>query len=156
MKASAGDKAFVAKAAMGGTAEVQASQAAQQKGSSDAVKQFAAKMIDDHTKANDELKQIAGSKGMNAPAALDAKHQAAMSKMQAMSGDAFDRAYMKQMIADHKETIALFQKESKSGSDADLKAFATKTMPTLQEHLKMAQDSNDSMVKAGKTDKSAM
>jgi putative membrane protein len=96
-------------------------------------------MVEDHGKANDELKSIATSKKMGMPAAPDASQQKAAAALEAKSGADFDRAFKQQMIADHKSAIALFQKEAKSGSDPDLKSFAGKTLPTLQEHLKMAE-----------------
>jgi putative membrane protein len=139
MPAFAADETFVQKAAMGGLAEVDAGNLAQQQGGSDAVKQFGAKMVADHGKANDELKQIATGKSMSVPSAPDAAHQAAKAKLQAKSGAAFDQAFKAQMVADHKATIALFEQEAKNGKDADLKAFASKTLPDLQGHLKMAQ-----------------
>ena len=136
--ALAADDAFVQNAAMGGLAEVEAGGLAQQRGSSDAVKQFGTQMVTDHTKANDELKTIASSKSIQVPDAPDAKHQAAKTALAAKSGRSFDQAFKAQMVADHKATIALFERESKSGSDPDLKAFATKTLPDLRGHLKMA------------------
>ena len=139
LPALAADDAFVQKAAMGGIAEVEAGNLAQQKGASDSVKQYGAQIVTDHTKANDELKQIASSKSISVPTAPDAKHQAAKGALEAKSGAAFDRSFKAQMIADHKTTIALFERESKSGSDPELKAFATKTLPDLQGHLTMAQ-----------------
>jgi putative membrane protein len=147
---AAADKAFATKAAIGGLAEVQMGQLAQQKGSSDQVKQFGSRMVDDHTKANDELKQIASSKGITLPADLDAKHKSKMDKMQKLSGAQFDKAYMDDMVADHKEDVADFRKEAKSGKDSDIKGFAAKTLPTLEDHLKMAQ-STDSAVKSSKS-----
>jgi putative membrane protein len=135
----AADSAFMQKAAMGGMAEVQMGNLAQQKAASDQVKQFGARMVQDHSKANDQLKQIASSKGVTLPATPDKKSQQAMDKMQKLSGAAFDKAYMSDMVADHKHDIAEFQKEAKSGKDADVKGFAEKTLPTLQEHLKMAE-----------------
>ena len=137
--AAGADSGFVQKAAMGGIAEVDAGKLAQDKGSSDAVKQFGAKMVADHGKANDELKSIASGKSIDVPADTDAKHKKAKASLEAKSGAAFDSAYKAQMVADHKETIALFQKEAKGGQDPELKAFAAKTLPDLQEHLKMAQ-----------------
>ena len=137
--AFAADETFVQKAAVGGMAEVEAGNLAQQKGASGAVKEFGAKMVTDHTKANDELKQIAGGKSMTVPGEPDAAHKQAKASLEAKSGASFDRAYKEQMLKDHKATIALFEKESKSGSDAELKAFATKTLPDLREHLKMVQ-----------------
>lgn len=137
--APAADTAFMHKAAMGGMAEVEMGNLAQQKAASDQVKQFGARMVQDHSKANDQLKQIASSKGVTLPASPDKKSQQTMDKMQKLSGAAFDKAYMSDMVADHKHDIAEFQKEAKSGKDADVKAFAEKTLPTLQEHLKMAE-----------------
>ena len=137
--ASAKDRDFVQKAAMGGMAEVEASQVAQEKASKDSVKAFSAKMVADHGKANDELKQIATGKGMTLPAAPDAAHQKAEAKLATMSGAGFDKAYKAQMVADHQKTVALFKKEASGGNDPELKAFATKMLPDLQEHLKMAQ-----------------
>lgn len=133
------DQDFVMKAGAGGAAEVAAGQMAQQKATRDEVKQLGQHLVDDHTKANDELKQIAGAKGMTPPAAPTPKQQRDAAKLEKMSGGAFDKAYLNQMTADHKETIALFRKEASSGKDPELKAFASKTLPTLQEHLKMVQ-----------------
>jgi putative membrane protein len=149
-KMSSADKTFVQKAAVGGLAEVEFGKLAQQKGSSDQVKQFGSRMVEDHSKANDELKQIISSQGISAPTDLDAKHKSAMAKLDKLSGQQFDRAYMDDMVKDHKEDVALFRKESSSGKDSDLKSFAAKTLPTLEDHLKMAQ-STDAAVKGGKT-----
>ena len=146
----AADKTFVEKAAVGGLAEVEMGKMAQQKGSSDQVKQFGSRMVEDHSKANDELKKIASSKGITLPTDLDAKHKSKMDKMQKLSGAQFDRAYMDDMVADHKQDVAEFKKEANSGKDSDIKAFAAKTLPTLEDHLKMAQ-STESAVKANKT-----
>ena len=146
----AADKAFVEKAAVGGMAEVRMGKMAQQKGSSDQVKQFGARMVDDHSKANDELKKIASSKGITLPTDLDAKHKSKMEKMQKLSGAQFDRAYMDDKVADHKQDVAEFRKEANSGKDSDIKAFAAKTLPTLEDHLKMAQ-STDAAVKGSKS-----
>lgn len=147
---AAGDKAFVQKAAIGGLAEVEMGKMAQQKGSSDQVKQFGSRMVDDHSKANDDLKKVASSKGITLPTDLDAKHKAKMDKLQKLSGAQFDRAYMDDMVADHKEDVADFKKQASSGKDSDLKAFASKTLPTLEDHLKMAE-STDAAVKASKS-----
>jgi len=144
------DTQFVAKAIRDGMAEVEMGKMAQQKGSSDQVKQFGSRMVDDHSKANDELKRIASSKGITLPTDLDAKHKAKMDKMQKLSGAQFDRAYMDDMVADHKQDVAEFKKQASSGKDSDLKAFASKTLPTLEDHLKMAQ-STDAAVKGSKS-----
>lgn len=137
--ANAPDAAFVEKASAAGLTEVTAGKTATEKSQSDEVKTFGQQMVDDHTKAGDELKSIAQSKGImvsSSPMAADAK---ALASMDNLSGAAFDSAFKKKMIGDHEKVIALFKKESTSGSDADLKAFATKTLPTLQHHLEMAK-----------------
>lgn len=136
----AGDSAFVTKAAQGGLAEVELGNLAKQKASSDAVKQFADRMISDHGKANDELKSLAGGKNITVPSAVGAKDKAVMDRLSKLSGPAFDRAYMRDMVADHKKDVAEFQKEANNGRDADVKSWAAKTLPTLQEHLKIAED----------------
>lgn len=133
------DMKFAMEAAMGGMEEVEMGRLAAEKGASDEVRQFGQRMVDDHSKANQELTQIASSKGMTLPAALDPKHQADVQKISALSGEAFDKAYVKMMVKDHKKDVGEFQKESTRGADPEIKAFATSTLPTLQEHLQMIQ-----------------
>jgi putative membrane protein len=148
----ASDQQFVTKAAQGGMAEVALGELAASKGSNDAVKQFGQKMADDHGKANDELKSLAQQKNITLPTDLDAKHKADQDRLSKLSGDAFDKAYMSHMVKDHKKDVAEFQKESTSGKDSDVKQWAGKTLPTLQEHLKMAQDTASKVgATAGKT-----
>ena len=142
------DNNFVMKAAQGGMAEVKLGQLAVDKASSEDVKKFGQTMVDDHSKANDELKQIAAAKGINLPDSLDGKHQATYDRLSKLSGAAFDRAYMKDMVADHKEDVSEFRKESTKGTDPEVKAFATKTLPTLEHHLEMAQ-STEAAVRNG-------
>ncbi len=133
------DRKFLMDAAMGGLMEVELGHMAAQLGSSDAVKQFGRRMVDDHGKANADLMTLAQSKGVTLPTALDEKHQGEMRKMQAMKGADFDRAYMKMMVSDHKKDVSEFEKQSTRGMDPELKAFATTALPTLKEHLQMAQ-----------------
>jgi putative membrane protein len=147
---SGADRSFVEKAAIGGMAEVELGNLAQQKATSDQVKQFGARMVQDHTKANDELKQVASAKGMQLPTTLDKKHKSDMDKLQKKTGADFDKAYMSHMLDDHKHDVADFKKEATSGKDADVKGFAAKTLPTLQEHLQLAQTTNDAVKKSGK------
>jgi putative membrane protein len=142
------DSGFARKAAMDGLAEVELGNMAQQKAANEQVKQFGARMVQDHTKANDELKQLASSKGIDLPTALDSKHKKDMDKLGTLSGAKFDKAYMSHMVDDHKKAVSEFKKQAKSGKDADLKAFASKTLPTLEEHLKMAQSTNDAVKKS--------
>lgn len=145
-KMSAADKKFMMMAAMGGMAEVEMGRLALEKSSSDAVKQYAQKMIDDHTAANNELMQVASSKGVTLPTQPDAKHMAMMSKMQKLSGMEFDMMYVKESgVKDHEGMEKLLMKESMSGKDMDAKAFAAKTLPTVRMHLQMARDMMTSM-----------
>ena len=139
------DHKFVMFAAMGGTAEVELGRLAAQKGASEDVRQFGRMMVDDHTKANEELTRVASSKGMTPPATLDAKHQAAVRKLSALAGEKFDREYARMMVGDHKKTVAEFQKEADRGADPDIKAFAASKLPALQGHLRMAQRLNDKL-----------
>ena len=148
-KLAGADKTFVEKAAIGGMAEVELGNLAQQKAASDDVKKFGARMVTDHGKANDELKQIASTKGVQLPSALDKKHQSDMDRLQKMSGADFDKAYMNHMVDDHKQDVAEFKKEANGGRDGDVKGFASKTLPTLEEHLKLAQATHDAVKKNG-------
>ena len=144
---SSSDRKFAMTAAMGGMAEVEMARMALTRASSDAVKQYAQKMIDDHTTANAELMQIASSKGITLPTAPDAKQRAMMAKMQNLSGAAFDREYvMNAGHKDHQKMEKLFRDESMKGRDADLKAFAAKTLPVVQMHLQMARDLHTQMM----------
>ena len=140
------DEKFAMEAAAGGMEEVQLGQLAAQKGASDEVRQFGQRMVDDHTKANEDLMQVASGKGWTLPTALDAKQQAEVQKLSALTGEAFDREYVKMMVKDHKKDVSEFQKESTRGTDAEIKSFATRTLPTLQEHLRMIQRINDKMM----------
>jgi putative membrane protein len=133
---------FVREAAIGGMAEVELGQLAAGKASSDAVKQFAQRMVTDHTKANAELKTLAQSKNLTVPTELDAKHKQTRDTLAALSGAAFDRAYMDQMRKDHHQTVSDFRQQSSSGSDPEVKGWAAKTLPTLQEHMQLADRTN--------------
>lgn len=133
------DRDFLMDAAMGGLMEVELGQLAAQKGTSESVKQFGQRMVDDHGKANTELMTLATSKGITLPTAIDDKHRQDVTKLSAMSGADFDRAYAKMMLKDHEKDVSEFEKQSTKGTDPDVKAFASKTLPTLQEHLTMAR-----------------
>jgi putative membrane protein len=133
------DKSFVMKAAQGGMAEVELGNLAKEKAQSDQVKQFAQRMVDDHGKANKELKSIAQQKGITLPTSLPAEEQKTKDKLSSLSGEQFDHAYMQHMLMDHKKDVAEFKKASTTCKDNDIKEFAGKTLPTLQDHLKEAQ-----------------
>jgi putative membrane protein len=138
------DKKFLKQAAIGGLAEVEFGKLAAQKASSEEVKKFGQRMVDDHSKANEELKQVASKQNAEVPTALPSKEQSKLDKMSKLSGPEFDKAYMKDMVKDHEKDVSEFQDEAQGGSDPDVKAFATKTLPTLQEHLSIAKDINKS------------
>lgn len=136
---SAMDRHFVKKAAKGGMAEVELGKLAAEKGQSDEVKKFGQRMVDDHSKANDQLKQLASSKGINLPTDLDAKDKSTKDRLSKLSGEQFDRAYMKDMVKDHTKDVAEFKKASDNAKDTDIRSFASQTLPTLEDHLKEAQ-----------------
>jgi putative membrane protein len=136
---SGADKTFATEAAHGGLAEVQMGQLALQKASSPQVKEFAQLMVTGHTQANQDLMQLAKAENLTLPTQLDPKHKSEMDRLSAMSGNAFDAAYMQHMVQDHKKTVADFQKQAQSGSDPALKSFAQKYLPIIQQHLQMAE-----------------
>ena len=130
------DASFYKNAAEGGMFEVDAGNLAQQKGNSQAVKDFGAMMVTDHSAANDKLKALAATKNITLPTSASIGQMATKTKLDVLSGDTFDKSYIKSQVKAHRETIALFKKEVASGQDADAKAFATATLPTLKAHLK--------------------
>ena len=134
------DSKFMTTLATGGMNEITLSKTALIKSTNEEVKTFAQKMVDDHTMAGDELKNLAASKSVSLPMEPDSKHKALNDKLSGMNGGAaFDMEYMKAMVKDHEATVALLQKESANGKDADAKALAAKLLPTVQEHLSMAK-----------------
>jgi putative membrane protein len=133
------DIEFVFDAAKGGMAEVELGKLAADHAKSDEVKKFAQRMVDDHSKANDELKSIAESKGIRLPEDLGAQHKASMKRLEKLNGSAFDRAYMQMMVGDHVKDVNEFKKESNSGRDPQVKQFASGKLPTLEEHLQQAR-----------------
>ena len=149
------DNHFVMEAAKGGLAEVELGKLATEKASSSEVKKFGQRMVDDHGKANDELKTLAQSKNITLPAQVDPKDKAFADKLSKMSGEQFDRAYMQHMLADHRKDVNAFRTESQSGKDPDVKSWAAKTLPTLEEHLKLAQDANKAVGTSGSAAKGA-
>jgi putative membrane protein len=134
------EKAFIIKAAQGGMAEVALGSLAAQQGTDPGVKSFGTRMTNDHGKANDELKTLATNKGLTLPTDLDAEHKAKHDELSKKSGKDFDQAYMDDMVKDHEKDVAEFEKESTAARDPDLKAWVSKTLPTLQDHLKQAKE----------------
>ena len=137
---SADLSSFAKKAAEGGLAEVELGRLAADKASSERVKQFAQKMVDDHSKANEDLKEAAKKENIDLPSSLDKKDQAEVDKLSKLSGAAFDKAYMSAMVKDHEKDVSEFRKAARSGGSSEVKSFAQNTLPTLEEHLKLARD----------------
>src|SRR5689334_1615636 len=136
---SSKDYKFAVDAAQGGMAEVQMGELAKQKATNPQVKSFADKMVTDHNKANDELKQIVSRKGATLPTDVGRKENSHYDSLQKENGADFDKAYVEHMVKDHKKDVKDFQDAAQNLTDPDLKAFAQKTLPTLQEHLQMIQ-----------------
>jgi putative membrane protein len=134
-----GDKTFLTHAAQGGEAEVQLAQVAQQKAADAQVKSFAQRMETDHTKAGSELRALIAQKGVTVPGGPSPQAAALKNRLDKLQGATFDQAYMRAMVDDHTKAVREFETAAKS-TDADIKGFAEKTLPTLREHLKMAQD----------------
>ena len=139
-QSAASDTSFAKKAAEGGMAEVKMGQLAQQKGSADSVKKFGARMVEDHTKADTELKGVATQEKITLPTDMSSKDKATYEMLSKLSGAAFDRAYARFMVKDHEEDVADFNKEANGGHNPAVKDFATQNLPTLQDHLKEAKE----------------
>jgi putative membrane protein len=134
------DKDFVTDAGKGGKGEVELAQDAVSHASNADVKAFAQKLIDDHGKANQELAQLAATKGVTIPTEMVAKMKEAKERLMKLTGKSFDQAFIKQMVEDHTNTIKMFEDEAKIAGDSDVKSFIDKTLPTLREHLKRAKE----------------
>ena len=160
---SRGDENFIKDACRGGHMEVEMGKLGVQKAESGEVKRFSQRLIDDHTKAGTELKQLAASKGLTLPEQEkiagnandtertqvrekadadrgDHKGHAELKKLENLSGTAFDSAFIKMAVNDHEKDVKEFEKVARNADDADVKAFAAKTLPTLQEHLQQAKN----------------
>jgi len=144
---SAADRDFATKAAQIGLAEVELGNLAQQKGSSQEVKDFGRKLVEDHSKVNADLKDIAAKEGITIPGETDRKHRDLIDKLSKLSGKEFDREFAKHMVDGHRDAIDLFRKEAESTMNQSLKTFASNTLPTLQDHLNMAESINRNLSK---------
>lgn len=136
---NADDRAFLEKAAVGGKAEVELGQLAQEKAQSDDVKQFAQRIVTDHSQANSELLSMGDKMSLTLPTALDDQHQKEKDRLSKLNGAKFDKEYMKRMVEDHQKDVNEFQNESQSAVNSDVKNFASKNLPTLQQHLDLAK-----------------
>jgi putative membrane protein len=143
--ADEGDAKFAVEAANGGMAEVALGKLAQGKATNPKVKEFADMMVADHTKANDELMALAKTKNITLPDVVGTDEQKAMDDLSKKSGKDFDKAYVDMMVDDHKKDVGKFEDASKNAKDADVRAFAAKTLPTLRTHLEHINTIHDSM-----------
>ncbi len=141
---STSDKIFARKATWRGMAEIDMGKMAQEKGSSQDVRDFGAMMVKDHTANNDELASLAESKGVKLPRSLDPLNQKIADKLSGLSGAEFDKTYINDMVMGHEKMLALMKLEE-SSSDPDLKSFATKTSETVQMHLDKAKEIQSKM-----------
>jgi putative membrane protein len=146
----ASDKKFVKEAAAGSMAEVELGKLAQEKGSSDAVKEFGKRMVEDHGKAGEDLQQAAGKANLPVTPEMPRKARKAQEKLSKLSGPDFDRMYAKLMLDDHKDDVKAFEKQSRNGKVPEIKEFAAKTLPVLQEHKKLAEELEASTKKISK------
>jgi putative membrane protein len=136
----AADSGFMVKAGGDGLAEVELGRLGVARATSADVKAFAQMMVDDHSKANGELTNLAGQKSVTLPTEPLPPAKAAKDHLSTLSGAAFDKAYMDHMVKDHEKAVALFSKEVSAGKDAETKSWAEKTLPTLQQHLAKARE----------------
>jgi len=134
------EKRFVKDALQSGLTDVELAKVAVNKATSDSIKQFAQKTIDDRSKTNDELKQIASNEKINVPDSLDSKQQSKIDKMSKLSGADFDRAYMKDQVKNQQNELREFQQEAQRGNDPQVKSFASKTVAALDENVKTAKE----------------
>lgn len=145
-----GDQGFLNEAASGGMMEVELGRYAQENAVNTRVKNFGAMMVRDHSKANEELKSLASSKSLTLPSSMDEKHMNKVNELKGKTGADFDKEYMKEMVDDHEKDVDEFRKQSENAKDADIKAFAAKTLPILQTHQDSAKAIRDALDKNNK------
>jgi putative membrane protein len=150
-KSATADQDFARKVAAGGMAEVELAKLAQQKSSSEEVKSLAQRLETDHSKANDELKALASKKGWDLPTTPTSDQAAKKASLEKLSGSAFDKQYVDLMVSNHRTNINAFQHQASKGTDADLKQWASSTLPTLKEHLDMATKAQKSLGSSSST-----
>jgi putative membrane protein len=149
MQVAQEDMDFATEAAQGGLMEVRLGELAQQQAKAEGVKEFGQRMVEDHGDANDKLMQIAGQKGIELPEDLSDDAQATYDELQQLSGAEFDEAYMDEMVSDHEDDVAAFEDYVENAQDPDLRSFAEETLPTLQEHLDLAKQTQEQLAAAG-------
>lgn len=148
------DKKFAKDVALTAMVEVELGKLAAQKASREDIKQLGQKIVDNHAKANDQLKEVAGKENIPIPDALDSKHQSRVDKLSKLSGENFDKAYVKEELKDHQAEVRDFSAEAQSGSDPNVRQFASNMLPTLQQELAMVKNLNNSEKNTAKETKS--
>ncbi|WP_073851290.1 DUF4142 domain-containing protein [Pontibacter flavimaris] len=138
---------FMTKAASGGMMEVELGKLAQQQAMNQQVKDFGTMMVNDHSKANDELKALAAKKSLVLPDSMSQDHMDHVKELRDKKGADFDAAYMDLMVEDHEEDVEMFEEASNNLEDAEAKAFASKTLATLRTHLNRAQEIDSTLQK---------
>ena len=139
------DKTFMEKAAMGGKEEVELGQMAQEKAQNEQVKQFAQRMVSDHSQANSNLMDLASKVNVTLPTTINDDQQKDKERLSKLNGAKFDKEYMKLMVDDHQKDVDEFQQQSQNAINSDVKGFAANTLPTLQQHLDLAKTVNESV-----------
>lgn len=137
---SESDQKMMFQLAQANMAEVATGELAQTKSTNDQVIKFGKQMVDDHSQALKDLKKLADDRDVKLPAETDAKHQAALKKLNALSGTGFDREYIKLAVQDHQDAKKLVQKIHTAAKDVDFKAMGGKLIPTIDMHLKMSKE----------------
>jgi putative membrane protein len=143
MHLSKADKAFVMEAYAGGLAEIRFGRLAKTKATEPEAKTLAERLIEDHRKANEELKKMAEAKGIATPTEPGAEAQAVYKMLEKKEGSQFDKNFAENAVKDHKKDISAFEKIAKETKDEDLKAFVEKTVPVLKEHLALAKSAEN-------------
>jgi putative membrane protein len=146
---SSKDMDFIKNAAIGGMAEVELGKLAEQKARSPDLKSFGARMVHDHSRADEQLATIAKEQGAAAPQQLDSEHTQMRDRLAKLQGEAFDRAYIRMMVAEHDKAAKVFRQEAQMGQDREVKRFARETLAMIEQHDKLAHDIERSMVAVG-------
>ncbi|OWK34772.1 DUF4142 domain-containing protein [Fimbriiglobus ruber] len=141
------DAKFVRHAAIGSMFEIKVGEVAQKKTANDQVRMFGARLVEDHAKVGNDLKAVAQSLNVQLPDQLDEKHQKHLDQFANYKGNNFDREFVDAMVKDHEHDIAAFRRASKEAKNDQLRTFATKTLPTLEEHLRIAKELQNTVKK---------
>lgn len=136
---------FVVKAADAGMAEVELGKLAAQRATKPEVKKFAQTMVDDHTRANDELKALAQQQNIVIPSSISEENQDKMNRLQEKQGDEFDKEYMDMMVKDHEKVVDMFEKQAENGDVPEVSEWASNKVPALRHHLEMARTTEDAI-----------